>query len=320
MTVLVLTRDSDATGDLVIAQLNDRGVPVHRLDPGDFPEAVRLSARLCEGPARWEGVLHGRHRDLSLADVRSVYYRRPSHFRLHPGLTKQEAKWAEGEARAGMAGLLASLDCTWVNHPHRNAAAEVKPRTLAAAVRCGLRVPRTLITNEPEQARAFVESLPGRVAAYKALGPGGTTERQGIDCALWTNRVRAEQITGGVARTAHQFQEWIDKAYEVRLTIVAGQVFAAEIHAGSEASRIDFRTDYDSLTYKVCPVPDRIAQGVRELADTFKLHYAALDFLVDGDGEWFLVDVNPNGQFGFVPDLQEPVARALADLLEGRSR
>ncbi|MCZ2523999.1 MULTISPECIES: hypothetical protein [unclassified Streptomyces] len=59
---------------------------------------------------------------------------------------------------------------------------------------------------------------------------------------------------------------------------------------------------------------------MRGLADTFKLHYAALDFLVDGDGEWFLVDVNPNGQFGFVPDLQEPVTRALADLLEGRSR
>lgn len=49
---------------------------------------------------------------------------------------------------------------------------------------------------------------------------------------------------------------------------------------------------------------------------TFGLQYVALDFLVDPQGHWYLVDVNPNGQWGFIPDLRAPITRALADLLE----
>ncbi|MFE2185689.1 hypothetical protein [Streptomyces sp. NPDC059455] len=33
-------------------------------------------------------------------------------------------------------------------------------------------------------------------------------------------------------------------------------------------------------------------------------------------GRWYLIDVNPNGQWGFIPDLRTPITRALADLLE----
>ncbi|TDC23224.1 hypothetical protein E1265_13470 [Streptomyces sp. 8K308] len=123
-----------------------------------------------------------------------------------------------------------------------------------------------------------------------------------------------------MARTAHLFQRWIDKAYEVRLTAVGNRHFAAEIHAGSAASRIDFRRDYDSLTYRPCTVPRGIAEGVERLMAAFHLRYAAMDFLVDQDGDWYLVDLNPNGQYGFIPDIREPITQALADLLEGRHR
>lgn len=180
-------------------------------------------------------------------------------------------------------------------------------------------MPRTLITNDPAQARAFIDTLPGKTAAYKALGAGGPTTYGGAPYALWTSQIRADQIDGSVALTAHLFQQWIPKAYEVRLTAVADRMFAAEIHAGSAAARVDFRTDYDSLTYKPCTVPEPIADGMRGLLDAFGLHYAACDFLVNqDDGRWYLVDVNPNGQFGFVPELRTPIARALADLLEGK--
>nr|BEK63863.1 hypothetical protein KPHV_10900 [Kitasatospora purpeofusca] len=104
------------------------------------------------------------------------------------------------------------------------------------------------------------------------------------------------------------------------VTVVGDELFAAEIHAGSEASRVDFRTDYDSLRYAVCDVPEGVADGVRSLMAVFGLRYAALDFLVDNDGAWFFVDLNPNGRFGFVPDLRDPIATALANLLEGVPR
>ncbi|MFD8477994.1 hypothetical protein [Kitasatospora sp. NPDC059673] len=67
-------------------------------------------------------------------------------------------------------------------------------------------------------------------------------------------------------------------------------------------------------------MPEVVADGVRSLMAVFGLRYAALDFLVDNDGTWYLVDLNPNGQFGFVPDLREPITTALANLLEGVPR
>ncbi|WP_030844308.1 ATP-grasp ribosomal peptide maturase [Streptomyces hygroscopicus] len=316
MTVLVLTRPADATADLVIAELNERSVPVCRLDPGGFPEDMTVVAGIGFHGALWEGVLRGQHRDVSLGDIRSVYYRRPGAYRLHPDMTEQDARWAQAEAQAGFGGLLYSLPALWVNHPNRNALAAFPPIALAAAVRSGLSVPRTLITNDPAEAREFVSGLPGQVAAYKALGTVHPSDQDDRPQALWTTQVHPGEIDESVRRTAHQFQEWVDKAYEVRLTAVEHHLFAAEIHAGSDAARIDFRADYDSLTYKLCQVPEATARGVRALMDAFRLRYVALDFLVNPQGRWYLIDVNPNGQWGFIPDLRTPITRALADLLE----
>ncbi|MFE7132764.1 ATP-grasp ribosomal peptide maturase [Streptomyces sp. NPDC057638] len=318
MTVLVLTRPRlDATADMVIHELAERGVPVVRLDPADFPENSTLATRIGPGQDAWHGLWRGQHRDLRLEDVTAVYYRRPGGFKLHPGLSPEDAQWAAAEARAGLGGVLMALPRSWINHPHRNALADCAPVALATAARCGLTVPETLITNDPQEARDFVASLPGRRAAYKAVGNCGPTAHDGQQYALWTAPVTVDQITDQVAHTAHLIQQWVDKAYEVRLTAVGNRMFAAEIHAGSEASRIDFRRDYSSLTYVVREVPDPIRRGVLAVMRAFGLRYVAMDFLVSRGGGWYAVDVNPNGQFGFVPELRDPITKALADALQG---
>ncbi|TDC75434.1 ATP-grasp ribosomal peptide maturase [Streptomyces hainanensis] len=320
MKVLVLSRPLlDATADLVITELRRPRIAVHRLDPGEFPEDLAMSAYLGPDRENWQGVWRGQHRDLRLDEITAVYYRRPGPFRFHPDMGTEATRWANDEARAGFGGVLTSLRCRWVNHPHDNAMADVAPRALATARRCGLRIPRTLITNDPAQAREFIRTAPHQVAAYKALAAASPRSPDGRQMAVWTSRVRADDITEQVSRTAHQFQEWIDKVYEVRVTCVGRRVFAAEIHAGSEASRIDFRRDYESLTYRICAVPQDIANGLRRLMDAFRLRYLACDFLVNRDNDWFLVDINPNGQYGFVPALREPITHAIADELEGNT-
>ncbi|MFD7887694.1 hypothetical protein ACFV3O_04225, partial [Streptomyces albidoflavus] len=51
MTVLVLTCEEDVTADAVVLQLRRRGVPVLRLDPGEFPGRVEGGRRPPPAPA-----------------------------------------------------------------------------------------------------------------------------------------------------------------------------------------------------------------------------------------------------------------------------
>jgi glutathione synthase/RimK-type ligase-like ATP-grasp enzyme len=93
--------------------------------------------------------------------------------------------WAEREARAGFGGVLGALRCRWLNHRHRNAIAESKPLQLATAAACGLAIPDTFITNDPEAARTFVTAQEGG-AIYKPLrgSPDGTARKP---VALYTS-------------------------------------------------------------------------------------------------------------------------------------
>jgi hypothetical protein len=107
--------------------------------------------------------------------------------------------------------------------------------------------------------------------------------------------------------------------YEVRVTAVGERMFAAQVHADSDAARIDIRRDYGAHADAVCPVPEPISRGMHTLMAVYGLSYVAVDFLVDRQDRWHLVDVNPNGQWAYIPQLRGPITQALADELEGNT-
>ena len=148
------------------------------------------------------------------------------------------------EAKFGLGGTLASLDVLWVNHPNR-AAAAYKPLQLATAARCGLRVPNTLITNEPAAVRRFAA---GGTTVTKMLGANHIAE-DGIRKTTFTRLLCDGDLANlrGIEVTMHQFQRWAPKQKEARIVVIGARQFGFAIHAHSEAAYVDFRTDYDSL-------------------------------------------------------------------------
>ncbi|SDT39325.1 ATP-grasp ribosomal peptide maturase, SAV_5884 family [Streptomyces sp. TLI_053] len=315
-TVLVLTGTFDPTADLVIEELNRRAVPVFRADTAWFPSRLAVAAGL-DGPAGWHGELVTGRRVLDPAAVRSVYYRRPTPAEFPPEVPEEARAVAAAEARRGFGGLLAALPARWLPPPGRAAEAESKPLQLRVAAGCGLRVPRTLITNCPDRAREFAERIGGPVV-YKPFAPVRWTVG-GRSVAVYASLLRPQDVGHpSIATTAHLFQEWVPKAYEVRLTAVGRRLFAAEIHAGSEAARVDWRSDYDSLDYRVCEPPAAVAAAVHRMLEQLGLPYGAFDFVVTPAGEWVFLEVNPNGQYGFVEQATGlPVTAAICDYLEG---
>lgn len=198
MTVLVLTRPlMDATADLVITELHARGVPVHRLDPGEFPENLAITAQLGDDQEDWRGTWRGQHRDLHLEEVTAVYYRRPGPFRLHPGLSDEDARWAYDEARHGFGGVLTSLPCVWVNHPHRNAVADYAPHALAVAHTPGQYT--SLVINGTGQTRTV--NLPTSAAATHFYNDLITAEA--LEMAMHHHDVLAMSFTANNSTTVH---------------------------------------------------------------------------------------------------------------------
>ncbi|MGH3812550.1 MAG: MvdC/MvdD family ATP grasp protein [Pseudonocardiaceae bacterium] len=310
-----MAREIEPQVDRVVEELAARDVPVFRLDLAAFPQTLTLDARL--GPDGWEGKLATERRAVRLRDIRSVWYRHPSHFELSEGMSRPERRHGAAEARVGVAGVLCSLDVLWVNYPSRESDA-LKPRQLDVARRCGLRVPQTLVTNSPAGVRDFAAVVGGSLAG-KNLSAASLVESGHLQTA-YTRRLETADLVdlSGVETTAHLFQQFIDdKVFEVRATVVGKQVFAAAIHAGSAVARIDFRADYPSLDYSVVEPPIAVRDGMLAFMHAFDLSFGAFDFAVTNSGEWIMFECNPFGAYGWLEDaLDLPITSALADLLE----
>src|SRR5690349_7572188 len=85
------------------------------------------------------------------------------------------------------AGSIWLSRCFWLNHPSKIADAEYKPLQLLAASECGLRVPRSLITNDPAAVRSF-HDLVGGIVVCKPLS-GTTFTKGGSAAALFTSPI-----------------------------------------------------------------------------------------------------------------------------------
>ena len=158
-------------------------------------------------------------------------------------------------------------------------------------------------------------------AVCKPFGGAGISDDDGFR-HVFTTKVTANQCTDpNIFRTMHLFQEWVPKEYEVRLTVVDGRFFAARIDAASEAARVDWRSDYQSISHTVTGTPGTVRSQVNALLDALGLRFAALDFIVAPDGQWWFLECNPNGQWAWIEEeTGMPIAGALADALEGRSQ
>lgn len=206
MTVLILTRQFDPTADWVIEELNRRRAPVLRFDIADFPLNAEFTATL---NTEWVGALRAGRRSLDLSRISGIYYRRPLPFSFPDDMSGAHREWATIEAKLGFLGTLTAVP-RWLNHPAQIANAEYKPLQLRLAKSLGMRVPQTVVTNVPEEARRFAESV-GDVI-YKPFSPRGVVEN-GRQRLLYTTRVTPEQLDDPGGRSP---RTWCRSGYRTR--------------------------------------------------------------------------------------------------------
>ncbi|WP_262058040.1 ATP-grasp ribosomal peptide maturase [Streptomyces sp. STR69] len=307
--VLVATEPLDLTADMVIAELNRKGVEVVRFNPADIGTDLAVSARFGGLPAPVVGQLRTQSRTVALEHARAVYWRRPG-WPTFAHLEAADARYAAAQVRYGLGGILYALDGPlWVNHPLRDAAADYKPAQLAVAQRLGLTVPPTLVTNDPHKARQFIAAHGPVVAKTLRWTP---YERDGVPMTSWAEPVVTDEIDNTLRTAPHLFQVRVEKVADLRVLVVGRRVFGVRIDSGL----LDWRTDYDALSYAVVGLPGRLVKALHDVLDHFGLASGSFDIAVDGDGEFHWLELNPNGQWGWLEEKTGlEMAAAFADLL-----
>jgi glutathione synthase/RimK-type ligase-like ATP-grasp enzyme len=309
--ILIVSSPADPHAAAVLAALDARGAEARILDLSRFPAHGALSMRFGDGARERRLTVDGA--DIALDAVRAVWWRRPQPYGLDPAIADPETRtFTVHEVHEAIEGLWLTLDATWVNDPANDTKAGRKLWQLDVARACGLAVPRTLVTSDPQAARAFVADHGEGRTIYK---PFQGNER------LWreTRVLRAEEL-GQLDAVRHApviFQEYVE-GDDLRVTIVGDRIFPAWIRPKPGAYAADMRMELGEAAIEPCVLPDAVETGVRRLMARLGLVYGAVDLKRRTDGGHVFLEVNPAGQWLFVEDQTgQPVAAALADALAG---
>lgn len=323
--VLVLTQEFDVSADSVVRILNERGVRVFRYDTSRFPRSSTLTTR--STGTGWHTTLvdstYGR-RSVRLEAVTSVWYRRPAPFTTDPAPQQAHRECAVKESAHAVGGIFTAFPARWVNLPAVELRARYKPLQLKVAREAGLRIPKTLITNDPEEVPRFHREC-GTPIVYKTLDSGLPHRPGGRPCGLPTivPHDLSPDVLSRLRYSPCVFQELIDKAYELRITVIGGKFFTVRVDDTDDEGGppADSRGFPGTARYTRVPLPDETEKGLRRLMDSFGLAYGAIDIAVDRAGEHHFLKMDPAGQFAWLDD-EVPgldLAGAMADYLSGTS-
>ena len=245
---------------------------------------------------RYEGRTWELDREVTAA------YLRPYDFRdygIAPGVAQPEHVMAtRGTLQHLLNGWAEHSEAIIINRPSAEATNHSKPGQGLVIAAHGLRTPDSLISNDPDEIRAF-QARHGRVV-YKSM-----SSVRSIVQELSTDQLEARAL-GPVL-----FQARI-VGTNIRTHVVGERVFACEI----ETEGLDYR--YAPSRLLATTLPEEIARRAVDLTRALGLRVSGIDLIVTPSGEWYCLEVNPNPGFSYYElDRKAVIAEAVGELLMG---
>lgn len=333
--IVIVSRIADPHTDRMIQQLQEMGHDPIRLNTDDIPLNTTMSFGLLENRSTWRGeiALQTDGRVIDLDNIRSVWWRRPGeYFGLPPELPEQEREFARGEIDHALRGFWSFVDCYWISYPEHIRQAGWKPEQLHRAVQYGFEVPRTIITSDPDDVRAFYETCKGKmifkVLTDTFLGAPTIADKHPDQPLPEARETKTTMITEAELELLESvrlvpclFQEYIPKHTELRVTVIGDELFVAEIDSQArESTSVDWRNWNDGgfdIPYRKVTLPADVAERCIKLVRSYHLNFSAIDLILTPDGRYVFIENNPAGQFMWiehmVPELR--MTEALASCL-----
>lgn len=291
---------------LLLAAVNDRGFDHVVMNQR---EAALHDIALEVGRDGIDGTLRIGTREVPLGDITGAYLRMmdvaalPESRGSRLGLQGSDALRRSDLLHSALQDWSETSAARIVNRASAMASNGSKPYQLQLIAAHGFATPSTLVTNDPDAARAFAASH-GEVV-YKS-----TSSVRSIVQRLTPERLRE---VARVSSLPTQFQAYV-AGTDVRVHVVGERLFATEVVSAA----VDYRyAGRDGLDVRMSPIelPQEVASRCISLAAALGLPFCGIDLRRDGDS-YTCFEVNPSPAYSYYEqETGQPIAAALAQYL-----
>lgn len=322
--VLLITHSGDNHASEALAEaIRIKGGKAVRFNTDLYPGEVKLNASDHNG--KWKNNLFTEDGSIyDLSTFESLWYRR---IRIGESLKHSlDAEYVApsvDESRKTFFGMIASLDIFKLDDPLKMELANRKQLQLKVAQDIGLKIPKTLITNEPQAVKKFYEENPQGVITK--MQASFAVNQSGAEMVVFTNAVNEEALKEleQIRFCPMTFQENIPKKLELRIIVVGNKLYTASVDSQqSTESKDDWRKKGISFIndWEKFELPKEVEQRVLKFMHHFGLNYGALDFILTPDDQLYFLEINTAGEFYWLERKPGfPISSGLADLLLGNA-
>lgn len=247
---------------------------------------------------------------ISLHNLEVIWWRKPQSFSRRSNLEPLIRDFIVEQQTQFWAGLLAVLPqrIRWYNHFQNDLRASRKVYQLEIALECGFKIPKTLITSNPADARKFIQEN----------GPVICKELAATD-SVWrpTQPVTEELETrlDSLSVCPVIFQEFISGTEDYRVIVIDDFIEAVAFEM--KHSRYPYDVSIDLLNRcRRTQIPDDLKTKLKVYMNSLGLRYGAFDFRRNNQDEFVFFEVNPSGEFLYLDQqAQTNIAAQMANAL-----
>ena len=183
----------------------------------------------------------------------------------------------------------------------------------------GFKTPQGIVTNSPDNFSHFL----GRHKNDCIIKPifSGQIGWPEMHSVVFTSMLKTMPGAAQIETCPSYLQERIEKKYDVRVTVVGTELFAARIDSQADTeTQTDWRVGEKILRHEKIALPEQQADKCRELLRCLNLQFGAIDFIETAEGEFIFLEINPNGQWAWIEtQTGMPISMAIAKQLTSGS-
>jgi len=294
--VLALTYEEDPHADSVCDYLEEIGIEFFRINT----EKIIKNYSVSFDSKQEVFVISDDSKEIIVDDSWNIWNRRILDPEIPLKMPKDLERIVTTETKKTWDGLLISHKGKVINKPQNQYIANNKIDQIRFVSQYGrgIRIPYTLLTNNPEDLIKFYEN---NLEICHKLQQQTMVERDGEVLTAYTNIVNENNLENVelLRRNPCLFQTYIEKAYELRITVLEDKAIGIAIHSqDSERSKIDFRRyDFENVKYEQVELPRNVEDFCMDLIKHYGLSFGQVDMIITPKEEYVFLEINPNGQW-----------------------